>query len=337
MSEQQGRAAREIVSLMSYKSLFLYQPGMEISVPETDRKNSLDKIAFFYRSEEITISDLFIGYAVSLYKYTIPKVIADTVIALGKLWPEKNVPRYISREGLMSRVKKMCGMGMLRRFVFQKEGNNIVLYSTTAEFAKVIYQALKLSTDARQEKDILPPLEILEKAASSLVSCELMNSPFLTEYNFMPSYYDGEIGRITFNAEVRHTINGQEYVTVVEPLFTKVDIKRFTKTEWQGYLHKKMKALRLYLESFSKKEKKIQLIIVCEDAEDFKLASTWICTDFPEHMLANIYFTSEGALKSSSYKLKESMIRITSVKEKEDDTSVKILSSVTSRLHDTFF
>lgn len=337
MSEQQGRAAREIVSLMNYKALFEYEPDMEISVPETDRKNALDKIAYFYRSEEITISDLFIAYAISLYKFTIPKVVADTVVALGNLWPQKNVPRNISREGLLSRIKKMCSMGMLRRYVYQKDGNNIVLYSTTAEFAKVIYQALKLNTDARHEKDIIPPVEIVERAAASLVSSELMKSSFLTGYNFMPSYYDNETGKVTFNAQIQHKINDQEYLTVIEPLFFRVDQKRFTAPEWETYLLKKVKALRAYLDSLEKGGSKVQLIIVCEDAEDFKKASTLICSTFPEKMLPFIYYTSEGALKSSTYNLKDSMIRVTSVKQKEDEPSIKILSSVTSRLHEEFF
>lgn len=337
MSEQQGRAAREIVSLMNYKSLFEYQPEMEISVPESDRKNALDKIAFYYRSEEITVSDLFIAYSISLYKFTIPKVVADTVVALGNLWPQKNVPRNISREGLLSRIKKMCSMGMLRRFVYQKDGNNIVLYSTTAEFSKIIYQALKLNTDARHEKDIIPPVEIVERAAASLVSSELMKSPFLSGYNFMPSYYDSETGKVTFNAQVQHRINDQEYMTVVEPLFFRVDHKRFTDAEWEGYLCKKVKALKAYLENNEKKGSKVNLIIVCEDAEDFKKASTMICSTFPEKMLPFVYYTSEGALKSSNYNLKDSMIRVTSVKPKEENPSVKILSSVTSRVHEEFF
>ena len=62
-------------------------------------------------------------------------------------------------------------------------------------FCKVIYQALKLNTDARHEKDILPLLEIVEKAAASLIVCELMKSPYLKEFDFMPVYQDKENGK----------------------------------------------------------------------------------------------------------------------------------------------
>lgn len=103
------------------------------------------------------------------------------------LWSQKRVSRYTDRDALHSRIKKMCSMGILRRFVYTKDSNNIVLYSTTLEFCKVIYQALKLNTDARHEKDILPLLEIVKKAAS-LITNELMKSPNLKEFDFMPAY-----------------------------------------------------------------------------------------------------------------------------------------------------
>lgn len=68
----ENRAARDIVATMGEKVLFAYIPEMEISVPESDRKNSLDKIACYYHDEQFVLSDLYIGYAVSLYRYTIP-------------------------------------------------------------------------------------------------------------------------------------------------------------------------------------------------------------------------------------------------------------------------
>ena len=40
----ENRAARDIVASMGEKVLFAYLPEMEISVPESDRRNSLDKM-----------------------------------------------------------------------------------------------------------------------------------------------------------------------------------------------------------------------------------------------------------------------------------------------------
>ena len=130
----------------------------------------MERIATYYHGEQFALSDLYIGYAVSLYRYTIPKVVAATVKVLGRLWPKKNVPKNIDRDALLNRMKKMCGMGMLRRFTYDLNGNKIVLYSTTPEFSKVVYQALKMNTDARPEKDMIPPIEVVERAAASLVS-----------------------------------------------------------------------------------------------------------------------------------------------------------------------
>ena len=316
MPETEGkkeRAAREIVGMMGYKALFEYQPEMEISVPDSDKRNSLDKIAYYYRSEEIVLSDLYIGYVIALYKYTIPKVVSETIQVLGRLWPKKNIPKYIDRDALLSRIKKMCSMGMLRRFVYTKEGNNIVLYSTTPEFCKVIYQALKLNTDARHEKDILPPLEIVEKAAASLITNELMKSPYLKEYDFMPAFQDKESGKLIFNSRV----------------------KRFTEGEWNRHLTKKAAALKGYLEQLNKEGNIVQMILVCEDLEDFKAVSSIICTLFPENMLPHVYYSSEGALKSAAYNLKESLVRVTSVKAAEK--GVKALESVSSQWAYPFF
>lgn len=329
------RPAREIVSMMGYKALFEYLPEMEISVPDSDKRNSLDKIAYYYRCEEIVLSDLYIGYVIALYKYTIPKVVAETIQVLGRLWPKKNIPKYIDRDALLSRIKKMCGMGMLRRFVYTKEGNNIVLYSTTPEFCKVIYQVLKLNTDARHEKDILPPLEIVEKAAASLIANELMKSPYLKEYDFMPSFQDKECGKIIFNSRVVHEIGGKRYTTVVEPMFTRVDLKRFTEGEWNKHLKKKASALKGYMEQLNREGDIVQLIVVCEDVEDFKTVSGIICTLFPENMLAHVYYSSEGALKSAAYDLKESVIRVTSTKAGEQGG--KALESVSAQWAYPFF
>ena len=76
------RAARDIVGMMGYKALFEYMPEMEISVPDSDKRNSLDKIAYYYRNEEIVLSDLYIGYVIALYKYTIPKVVGGGVVGV---------------------------------------------------------------------------------------------------------------------------------------------------------------------------------------------------------------------------------------------------------------
>lgn len=330
------RAAREIVALMGHKSLFEYLPEMEVSVPETDRKNSLDKIAYFYRSEEITLSDLYIGYVISLYRYTIPKVIADTIQVLGDLWPKKNVPRYINREALLSRVKKMCSMGMLRRYVYQHSENNIVLYATTAEFSKIIYQALKLSTDGRQEKDIMPPIEIVEKAAASLICCELIKSPFLESFDFMPDFRDGE-GRLMFNSRLNHAIDGKKFATIVEPLFTRVDTKRFTEREWNQYLLRKIRALKSYMEQIEEQgEYRVQLIVVCEDTEDFRKVGTLICNTFSEMLIGKTYFTAEGSLKSAAYDIKNSLVHITSIRESGEGRP-KVPESVSSQFPYSFF
>lgn len=320
--KKKERTARDILALMGHKALFEYIPEMEISVPDSDKRNSLDKIAYYYRSEEIVLSDLYIGYVIALYKYTIPKIVAESIQVLGGLWPQKRVPRYIDRDALLSRIKKMCSMGMLRRFVYVKDGNNIVLYSATPEFCKVIYQALKLNTDARHEKDILPPLEIVEKAAASMITNELMKSPYLKEFDFMPSYQDKENGKLIFSSRMTHEMNGKRYMTVVEPIFTRVDLKRFTESEWHRYLKKKVSALKGYLEQLNKEGNIVQLIIVCEDIEDFKQTSTMICTVFPEEMLSHVYYSSEGAVKSADYDLKNSLVRVTGVKSGEENTKV---------------
>lgn len=329
------RAARDIVSMMGNKALFEYIPEMEIGVPDTDKRNSLDKIAYFYRNEEIVLSDLYIGYVIALYKFTIPKVVAETIQVLGSLWPQKRVPRYIDRDALLSRIKKMCSMGMLRRYTYVKDGNNIVLYSTTPEFCKVIYQALKLNTDARHEKDILPPLEIVEKAAAALITNELIKSPHLKEFDFMPSYQDKENGKVMFCSRVIHEICGKTYITVVEPMFTRVDLKRFTELEWDKHLQKKASALKGYLEQLNKEGNIVQVIIVCEDVEDFKKVSTTLCTIIPESMLQHIYYSSEGALKSAAYDLKNSLVRITSTKEGAEGG--RVLGTVTSQMAYLFF
>lgn len=332
----ENRAARDIVASMGEKVLFAYLPEMEISVPKSDRRNSLDKIACYYHTEQFALSDLYIGYAVSLYRYTIPKVIAATVKVFGNYWPKKNVPKNIDRDALLSRIKKMCGMGMLRRFVYQLNGNNIVLYSTTPEFSKVIYQALKMNTDARPEKDMIPPIEILERAAASLVSSELMGSPHLKAFDFMPDCRDSE-GRLTFNAKLTHEINGQNYITIIEPIFSRVDYKRFTKEEWERFLLRKIRALRTYMEQLQEKGTvKVQLIVVCEDMEDFRNASARICTLFPEYMMEQIYYTAEGSLKSADYDIRQSLVRVTTVKPAGDE-GMKVPASVSSQLAYEFF
>lgn len=330
------RAARDIVEKMGSKALFCYMEGMEISVPESDRRNSLDKIACYYHAEQFTLSDLYIGYAVSLYRYTIPKVVATTIKALGDYWPQKNVPRNIDRDALLSRIKKMCGMGMLRRFVYQLNGNNIVLYSTTPEFSKVIYQSLKMSTDARPEKDMIPPLEIVERAAASLVTSELIASRYLQDFNFMPEYRDAE-GRLTFNAKITHRVGDERFVTVVEPFFTRVDEKRFTGEEWERFLIRKARGLKVYMEQLREKGKniKVQLIVICEDVADFRKVGTMLCNMFPEQDIPYIYYTSEGALKSADYELINSCVKITSLKA--GPNSLKMPESVSSQLTHRFF
>lgn len=56
---------------------------------------NLDKISYYYRSEEIVLSDLYIGYVIALYKFTIPKVVAESIQVLGgDLAAETGPPLY---------------------------------------------------------------------------------------------------------------------------------------------------------------------------------------------------------------------------------------------------
>lgn len=331
------RAAREIVAMMGDKALFSYVPGMEIKTMESDSRSSLDKIACYFHEEQFAISDLYIGYAVSLYRYTIPKVIAATIKVFGDMWPQKHIPKSIDRDALRNRMRKMCGMGMLRRVSYDLNGKQIVLYSATPEFSKVIYQSLKIATDSRPEKDMIPPIEILGHAASSMITMELMSSPYLKEFNFMPKYWFHDTLYI-FNGKFSHEINGEKFITIVEPLFSRVDTKRFTQEEWHTYLQSRVEALYGYVDLQEKKQEgKIQLIIVCEDKEDFKNAGTMICNTFPDSYLDRIYYTSEGALKSGENILKQNMIRITSVAQSEEEPVLKRPESVSSVLAYPFF
>ena len=326
------RAARTIVENLDYNAIFEYIPEMELVVPETDRGNSLSKIAFYFRDNDLTLSDLYIGYAVSLYKYTTVKVVHDTLRVLGNLWP-KNV----SQDDLHYRMKKMCQMGMLRRYNFQRNGMNIVLFTTTPEFSKAIYVSLKLNTDARPEKDLIAPIEFMMKAAASLVSWELMKSIFLKKFDFLASYTSQELGKNMIYCEITTQRDGVDFSTIVEPFFTRCDLKRYTEEEWEKELVKRIKVVLGYMkERYSKKEGMAQTIFVIEDKADFKVLSTLVCNLFPEDMLGQIYFTSEGALRSGNFDLKNSMIRIVNTRE-DPESRRKMLGNVTSQVLYDFF
>lgn len=124
-------------------------------------------------------------------------------------------------------------------------------------------------------------------------------------------------------------------MTIVEPMFTRVDLKRFTESEWDKHLQKKVSALKGYMEQLNKDGNIVQAVLVCEDLEDFKKISGMVCTLFPESMLQHIYYSSEGAIKSAAYDLHSSLVRITSVKDGEDGK--KVLGTVTSQHTYPFF
>lgn len=318
------RSARDILSTFDFKSKFIYKPNMEVYIPETDRKGSMDKISFSFRNEEVVLSDLYIAYAISLYQYTIPPVVANTITILGKLWPEKFVPKNATREELTSRMKKMCGMGMLRRYVYELNEQNIVLYATTVEGNKILHQLLKLRTDARYEKDILPEIDIISMAAASLLCSELLKSNGMKEFRFSPTFMDGE-DRHTFYAEFVHETQGSNF-TVVQPMFMKVDNRRFTQKEWEEYQKNKLRVLSKYMEyQKMKRSQQVHLILVLQDKEDFILVSSWVVTIFSKEWLDNIYFTSESAIKSTNG-LNGSLIKISDCTYDEATKKNKIKS-----------
>lgn len=318
--KMEGRSAREILEFFDYKSKFMYQEGMEITVPESDRRGSMDKISFSFRNEEVVLSDLQIAYVVSLFQFTIPPVIAETIQVIGRMWSEKHIPKEATRDELLNRIKKMCGMGILRRYVYDLNGQNIVLYSSTVEMNKIIHQLLKYKTDGRPEKDILPPIEIISFAAASLIACELLKSESLVRFRFMPSFVYLE-ERHTFYAEFIHQRTESSY-TILQPIFTKVDKKRYTEQEWFEYQKEKIKVLHQYMEYQSKKEKLVQLIVVLQDKQDFIKVSTWIVNEFPMQWLEHIYFTSEGALKSGE-SFNQSIIKISKISFDETNHEFK--------------
>lgn len=324
------RSARDILNFLDYKSKFVYFPDLEIRVPETDQKGYMDKITFSFRNEELVVSDLFIAYAAALYQFTTQSVIASTVKVFGKLWPEKRIPKNATQSELYNRIKKMCAMGMLRRYVYELNGQNIVLFSTTTEGNRIIYQLLKLRTDPRAEKDLLPPSEIVSFAAASLICCELLKSDKLIEFRFMPSFSQEK--KYTFYAEFVHIT--EQNLTIVQPIYTKTDRNRYTEAEWLTYQEDKMKALSRYIQVQEENGyEKIQLILVLQDKADFLTVSTWVVNIFPEKLIDNIYFTSEGALKSGS-SLSSSLIRISKV---VNDGRSRKVSAISSNLTSNFF
>ena len=118
-------------------------------------------------------------------------------------------------------------------------------------------------------------------------------------------------------------------------MFTRVDLKRFTETEWEKHLKKKASALKGYMEQLNREDNIVQLVIVCEDVEDFKTVSTIVSTMFPEDMFPHIYYSSEGAIKSAAYDLKNSMIRVTGIKN--GGNGCKVLDSVSAQWAYPFF
>ena len=123
----------------------------------------------------------------------------------------------------------------------------------------------------------------------------------------------------------------------MEPFFTRVDVKRFTKEEWERYLSRKIYGLRTYMEQISEKEScQVQLVVVCEDVDDFRKISTMICNVFPEHMLGQIYYTAEGSLKSVNYDIMQSLIRVTTLKQGTEG-NMRLPGSVSSQLAYRFF
>ena len=116
-----------------------------------------------------------------------------------------------------------------------------------------------------------------------------------------------------------------------------MDHKRFTDDEWLNYLNRKVIALKLFMERIAEKEScKIQAVIVCEDAEDFRKIGTIACNVFPEQMMEQIYYTSEGAMKGVNYDIEQSLVRITSMKQ-AGEIGQKVPASVSSQLAYKFF
>lgn len=112
-------------------------------------------------------------------------------------------------------------------------------------------------------------------------------------------------------------------------MFTRVDLKRFTETEWEKHLKKKASALKGYMEQLNREGNIVQLVMICEDVEDFKRISTIVSTMFPEEMFPHIYYGSEGAIKSAAYDLKNSMVCVTGIKNGEN--GCKVLDSVSAQ------
>ena len=99
------------------------------------------------------------------------------------------------------------------------------------------------------------------------------HNPMAEVRAFLRGYQDKENGKLIFNSRITHEIAGKRYCTVVEPMFTRVDLKRFTETEWEKHLKKKASALKGYMEQLNREGFIVQLVMVCEDVEDFKAFS----------------------------------------------------------------
>lgn len=275
------------------------------------------KLFGFAQSENGTISDCFILYAISILGVADRESIQIFLKNMKKRYSELYIGDVSNSENIRVRIANLKKMGYVFASIYRCDSNGKddsttsgehSLYTIDVEGNELMNRVLSKRMPYNRWLAAMSPSEMIGWGCASYVGACLSHHSNFVEY-LDGAFRARNTGTYIFPSEIKFFNGVENHYVVITPSYLRQNKKTQTELDYAEYKVRKVNLLRNYLDYRTKKGV-TDAVICVENTDDLKEMTRLIFqTENLVEYLPRIYFTGEGILRNSSY-LEESFVRI---------------------------
>jgi len=259
---------KDIENIMkNKKSPFLYYPLIIDSKTyvKIQKKISKDEIVADYFLGKITLSDLFITFAIAKNTFANYNMIQRTLRYISKVYPEKPVP--MDTDYLKTRLDMLAKAGLLWKYSYIPEGTDKkqVFFCVTANGYGFLVRILEYKHMYDNMGGITPIDSIVKHLSASDIISRMLELKGVEKFNTYEKLYSKKdrkayqlYGKIIINN------NGTKYCTIIEPLFFRYDKARINGDENEKNIRGRITVIETFINTCLASGIIPFVIVVCE-------------------------------------------------------------------------
>ena len=290
--------------------------------------NKLEVLDWYDRGH-ISVSDLYIVYAVSMLTFANTYQIIDYIT----LWKEHNkdipIPSTMDKDSIVSRLKTLCGGSFLRRHKFTNiNGEPRDYFYTTPHGNNFLKKLLYFKGNYDEYLGAIHIQEVLKYLSINQISLKVIESiaakypievsskPFFTTHSL---YFD-KATRSTVEIYGFFNLKDRNKRILLEPFRMKYDELCYSKNQMVTLAEERFEFLKRYISDFVRDNsgsESLNVVFVCENLASIKILAKQI-SKWDEYFYSYVSFTTDKLIRDKG-------LENSSFKVKLDDGKVKLV------------